>query len=160
MIVLKCFLFGFLLLLLQSSLVWSSVGIDIVPNLILTYLVTFSLYSGYGPVPLILFYGLFGSLLDSLSSGDRIVDGVIFPVLALVIVLLKRKFLISNIFVKTLIFLILNILYVLLKGLFLHYYTGYVGIFGFELYYVMLNLTVFYIFFGLRETLYGKGLEV
>lgn len=157
---LKYLLIGIFFLILQSSIIPKFIGMEIVPNMVLVYLITISIYSGYGVLPILFFYTLFGSMVDSLSIEGRVVDGIIFPILAVIINLLKQKFLMSGIFIKTVAFILINVIYILLKESYEYVCSGYLNFSEFEIYYTLSNLLVFYTLYRTREVLYGKDVKI
>ncbi|MEJ5173311.1 MAG: hypothetical protein WHT47_06305 [Hydrogenothermaceae bacterium] len=148
------------ILILQSSVILRFLDINFLPDLIFIYLLLTLIYTDY-PIIQFLFVSLIlGVSVDYILAVYPVFETVIFPLTATVVYLLKHKIFISNFFLKFFIFVFFSILSFTIKSILIYLYTG---IFTFnivDIYYITISNTVaLYIFYYLREFLYGRVFE-
>ncbi|MCX7760899.1 MAG: hypothetical protein N2Z81_06885 [Hydrogenothermaceae bacterium] len=151
---------GFVILILQSSVILRFLDINFLPDFIFIYLLLTFIYKDYTFIQFIFISLILGVSVDSITGIYPIFETVIFPLTATVVYLLKDKIFISNFFLKFIIFLFFSILSFIIKSILIYLYTE---IFTFnivDIYYITISNTVaLYLFYYLREFLYGRVFE-
>lgn len=151
----RSFLIGIAILLLQSSKLFKSIGISVVPDMILIYIIMLCIYLDISPLILVVLSIFFGLSMDQLSLGN-LINTIIFPVIAIIVIFLKDKLLISNIFTKTFLILALILLNILFKHILVYIYTKQFSFSISDVYYTFNSFAIFYIFYLARDYIYER----
>lgn len=158
MSILKVLILGILIGVIQSSVLLKNFEFDIFPNLLFVYLFMFSLYTEYPMLVYIFIFGFFGMFIDGFIPKYPVLNLSVFVIIGFLINALKGKMIVSNFFVKIILFLVINTIFVFLKQIFIILYTGYISFSLTELYYLTIsNFLALYLFYYIKGIFVWKS---
>ncbi|MEZ0323421.1 MAG: hypothetical protein ABWJ98_03815 [Hydrogenothermaceae bacterium] len=157
---LKLLTIGLIILILQSSIIPRFLNVNLLPDFIFVYLLLTLMYANYHFLQFIVISLILGISVDSISGLYPVFDTIIFPLTVIVFYLVKNKIFISNFILKLIIFILFSIISFFAKSILIYFYTGIFTIAVNDIYYITVsNTSILYLFYYIREFLYGRVFE-
>lgn len=147
---------GLFMAVIQTSKLFMVLGMKYPLDICLIYLVFLALYSNLSPFWLLSLSLFVGVVIDALS-GDILINSFIYPIGVFLFTVFRGKFLEFNLIIKLLLFMVVNLSYLVLNHLVVYVYSGlFSAVSQKDVYIFFNNLMAFYLTYLLKVYIYEK----